>query len=164
MLTAHRTTRTQVLFVINSRVSTHIGRSRVASATISRRKLPGPSLRPSSMSTDIPPASFLTTGSSGSNTSPSTARSRVMSRFDEKIVVITGGSSGIGLAAAQLFASKGAQLVVVGRNAHGLEAAAKVLGTQTLTVIADVAKTSDLESLFSTVRNTYGKIDVLFVN
>jgi NAD(P)-dependent dehydrogenase (short-subunit alcohol dehydrogenase family) len=87
-----------------------------------------------------------------------------MSRFDEKIVVITGGSSGIGLAAAQLFASKGAQLVVVGRNAHGLEAAAKVLGAQTLTVMADVAKTSDLESLFSTVRNTYGRIDVLFVN
>jgi NAD(P)-dependent dehydrogenase (short-subunit alcohol dehydrogenase family) len=87
-----------------------------------------------------------------------------MSRFDEKVVVITGGSSGIGLAAAQLFASKGAQLVVVGRNAHSLEAAAKLLGAQTLTVMADVAKTSDLESLFSTVRHTYGRIDVLFVN
>jgi NAD(P)-dependent dehydrogenase (short-subunit alcohol dehydrogenase family) len=87
-----------------------------------------------------------------------------MSRFDEKIVVITGGSSGIGLAAAQLFASKGAQLVVVGRNAQGLQAAARLLGTQTLTVMADVAKISDLESLFSIVRKTYGRIDVLFVN
>jgi NAD(P)-dependent dehydrogenase (short-subunit alcohol dehydrogenase family) len=87
-----------------------------------------------------------------------------MSRFDEKVVVITGGSSGIGLATAQLFASKGARLVVVGRNTLGLEAAAELLGARALTVSADVAKTSDLESLFSTVRKTYGRIDVLFVN
>ena len=87
-----------------------------------------------------------------------------MSRFDGKVVVITGGNSGIGLAAAQQFEAEGAHVVVTGRDATTLEAAGKSLGKQALTVKADVTKTSDLENLFATVREKYGKIDVLFVN
>jgi len=87
-----------------------------------------------------------------------------MSRFDGKVVVITGGNSGIGLAAAQQFEAEGAHVVVTGRDATTLEAAGKSLGKQALTVKADVTKTPDLENLFATVREKYGKIDVLFVN
>jgi NAD(P)-dependent dehydrogenase (short-subunit alcohol dehydrogenase family) len=87
-----------------------------------------------------------------------------MNRFDGKIVVITGGSSGIGLAAAQQFETEGARVVVAGRDARTLEAAAKLLGKEALTVKADVSKTPDLDNLFDTVRERYGKIDVVFVN
>jgi NAD(P)-dependent dehydrogenase (short-subunit alcohol dehydrogenase family) len=87
-----------------------------------------------------------------------------MNRFDGKIVVITGGSSGIGLAAAQQFEAEGARVVVAGRDARTLEAASKLLGKQALTVKADVTKTSDLDNLFDTVRERHRKIDVLFVN
>jgi NAD(P)-dependent dehydrogenase (short-subunit alcohol dehydrogenase family) len=87
-----------------------------------------------------------------------------MNRFDGKIVVITGGSSGIGLAAAQQFEAEGARVIVAGRDARTLEAAAKLLGEQALTVKADVTKTSDLDNLFDTVQERYGKIDVVFVN
>jgi NAD(P)-dependent dehydrogenase (short-subunit alcohol dehydrogenase family) len=87
-----------------------------------------------------------------------------MNRFDGKIVVITGGSSGIGLAAAQQFETEGARVVVAGRDARTLEAAAKLLGKEALTIKADVSKTPDLDNLFDTVRERYGKIDVVFVN
>jgi NAD(P)-dependent dehydrogenase (short-subunit alcohol dehydrogenase family) len=88
----------------------------------------------------------------------------MMSRFDAKIVVITGGNSGIGLAAAHQFRAEGATVIVTGRDAATLETAAKPLGKQALTVVADVTKTSDLDKLFATVREKYGRIDVLFVN
>jgi NAD(P)-dependent dehydrogenase (short-subunit alcohol dehydrogenase family) len=87
-----------------------------------------------------------------------------MSRFDGKIVVITGGNSGIGLAAARQFKAEGATVIVTGRDATTLEAAARSLGKQGLAVKTDVTKTADLDSLFATVREQYGKIDVLFVN
>jgi NAD(P)-dependent dehydrogenase (short-subunit alcohol dehydrogenase family) len=87
-----------------------------------------------------------------------------MSRFDGKIALITGGNSGIGLAAAHQFREEGATVIVTGRDAMTLEAAGKSLGKQTLTVKADIAKTSDLDNLFATVREKYEKIDVLFAN
>lgn len=87
-----------------------------------------------------------------------------MKRFDGKVVVITGGNSGIGLAAAQQFEAERASVVVTGRDEITLEAAAKSLGNQALTVKAEVTKTSDLDNLFATVREKYGRIDVLFVN
>jgi NAD(P)-dependent dehydrogenase (short-subunit alcohol dehydrogenase family) len=87
-----------------------------------------------------------------------------MSRFDGKIALITGGNSGIGLAAAHQFKADGATVIVTGRDAATLEAAARSLGKEALTVKADVAKTSDFDNLFATVREKYEKIDVLFVN
>jgi NAD(P)-dependent dehydrogenase (short-subunit alcohol dehydrogenase family) len=87
-----------------------------------------------------------------------------VNRFDGKIVVITGGTSGIGLATAQQFEAEGARVVVSGRDATTLDAAAKVLGAQALTVKADVTRPSEIDQMFSTVRETFGSIDVLFVN
>ena len=87
-----------------------------------------------------------------------------MKRFDGKVVVITGGNSGIGLAAAQQFKAEGANVVVTGCDEKTLEAAAKSLGKQALAVKTDVTKTSDLDCLFATIREKHGRIDVLFVN
>jgi NAD(P)-dependent dehydrogenase (short-subunit alcohol dehydrogenase family) len=87
-----------------------------------------------------------------------------MRQFTNKIVVITGGNSGIGLAAAQEFERNGARVVVTGRNATTLKAAAQALGKHTIAVQADVTKTADLDHLVTTVREKHGHIDILFVN
>ncbi len=87
-----------------------------------------------------------------------------MKRFDGKVAVITGGNSGIGLAAALQFETEGGSVVVTGRDETTLKAATKSLGRQALAVKTDVTKTSDLDTLFATIREKYRRIDVLFVN
>lgn len=87
-----------------------------------------------------------------------------MNRFTDKVVVITGGSSGIGLAAAQAFEREGAKVVVTGRDPETLAAAAKALSKDAITLKADVTKAADLDLLFETVRQKHGRIDVLFAN
>lgn len=87
-----------------------------------------------------------------------------MSRFTNKVVVITGGTSGIGLAAARRFITEGAKVVVTGRSPQSLSAAQKEFGANGVAVAADVTKSADLESLFKTVREKYGRIDVLYAN
>lgn len=86
-----------------------------------------------------------------------------MDRFYNKVVVITGGTSGIGLAAAAQFQKEGAQ-VVTGRKPEVLAEARKVLGPSALVVAADVTKSADLDGLFTKVREKHGRIDVLYVN
>jgi NAD(P)-dependent dehydrogenase (short-subunit alcohol dehydrogenase family) len=73
-------------------------------------------------------------------------------RFSGQVVLITGGSSGIGWAAAQLFAAEGARLVLVGRDAGALQAAAAELGREVLTVAADVGQVADVERVVAEVK------------
>jgi NAD(P)-dependent dehydrogenase (short-subunit alcohol dehydrogenase family) len=87
-----------------------------------------------------------------------------MSRIMNKVVVITGGSSGIGLAAAQEFEREGAKVVVTGRRPETLAAAARTLSKDAITLNADVTKAADLDRLFAAVRESHGRIDVLFAN
>ena len=87
-----------------------------------------------------------------------------MSRFHNKVVVITGGNSGIGLATAKRFAAEGAKVVISGRSEATLEQAKKELGGEALAVRADVAKVADLDRLFHETHAKFGKIDVLFAN
>lgn len=87
-----------------------------------------------------------------------------MSRFKNKIVVITGGTSGIGLAAARQFIKEGATVVVTGRSLQSISNAQKELGTNGIGIAADVTKLADLQSLFKQVRERCGRIDVLYVN
>src|SRR5918997_5342580 len=87
-----------------------------------------------------------------------------MSRFATKVVLATGGSSGIGLAAAQHFAREGAKVVVTGRSPAALERAAPTIGPDVLTVVADVSEMSDLDALAETVRDRHGRVDVLYAN
>ena len=87
-----------------------------------------------------------------------------MKRLEGKVAVVTGGNSGIGLAAAQRLQEEGARVAISGRNAKTLEEAVKTIGNGVLAVQGDVAKANDLDKLFAAVLQKLGKIDVLFVN
>jgi NAD(P)-dependent dehydrogenase (short-subunit alcohol dehydrogenase family) len=87
-----------------------------------------------------------------------------MKRLNEKVAVITGGGSGIGLASARLFATEGSRLVLFGRDADKLHRAAAEIGGEVLTVIGDMASLADLDRLVSKTIERFGKVDVLFLN
>ncbi len=87
-----------------------------------------------------------------------------MSKLNDKIAVVTGGSSGIGLATAQRFIADGAQVVITGRNQGTLDAAIAELGDRATAIRGDVANLKDLDRLFAQVREQFGRIDVLFAN
>jgi len=85
-------------------------------------------------------------------------------RFRNKVAVITGGNSGIGLATARAFVREGAQVALLGRSETTLEQARRELGGATLTVRGDVRRLPDLERLFSETTRALGKIDILVAN
>ncbi|MBA3962645.1 MAG: glucose 1-dehydrogenase [Chthoniobacterales bacterium] len=85
-------------------------------------------------------------------------------KLNNKIAVVTGGNSGIGLATAHEFKAQGARVVIIGRKADAVEKAAKEIGDDTLGVTADVSRVADLDRAFETIRAQVGRIDVLFVN
>jgi NAD(P)-dependent dehydrogenase (short-subunit alcohol dehydrogenase family) len=87
-----------------------------------------------------------------------------MGKLDGKIAVVTGGSSGIGLATAKRFVADGAYVFITGRRKNELDAAVADIGENISAVQADVSKLSDLDSLFAVVRQAKGRIDVLFAN
>jgi NAD(P)-dependent dehydrogenase (short-subunit alcohol dehydrogenase family) len=87
-----------------------------------------------------------------------------MSRFTNKIVLITGGTSGIGLAAARRFIDEGAKVVVTGCGPQSVPGAQKALGANGVAIAADVTKLGELDSLFRQVCEKYGRIDVLYSN
>lgn len=87
-----------------------------------------------------------------------------MSRLAGKIAVITGGNSGIGLAAARCFAREGAQVVITGRRQKELDEAIALIGHEALAIQGDVSKLADLERIFSHIQQVKGKVDVLFAN
>jgi NAD(P)-dependent dehydrogenase (short-subunit alcohol dehydrogenase family) len=86
-----------------------------------------------------------------------------MSDFTNKIVVITGGSSGIGKAIAEKFDQQGAKVVIFGRDQHKLNQVCKTL-RETIAVQGDVRNIADIEKLFKHTHDAFGKIDVLIAN
>jgi NAD(P)-dependent dehydrogenase (short-subunit alcohol dehydrogenase family) len=87
-----------------------------------------------------------------------------MGRFDGHVAVVTGGSSGIGLATAKRLYQEGARVAIAGRDEQRLHEAAGSIGDDVFAVPADVAKPEEIDLLFSTVARALGRIDVLFVN
>jgi NAD(P)-dependent dehydrogenase (short-subunit alcohol dehydrogenase family) len=85
-------------------------------------------------------------------------------KLSEKVAVITGGSSGIGLAIADAYRLEGARVVVFGRNPDTLAAAQRQLGDSALTVQGNVTDAADLERLFATTAERFGEVDVLVAN
>ncbi|QYA05715.1 SDR family NAD(P)-dependent oxidoreductase [Rhizobium sp. B21/90] len=87
-----------------------------------------------------------------------------MKALEGKIAVITGGSSGIGLATAKRFVEEGAQVVIVGRREKALQEAAALVGKNVTSVVGDVSRLEDLDRLYATVKEKHGHIDILFAN
>ena len=87
-----------------------------------------------------------------------------MGKLDGKIALITGGSSGIGLATAKRFVNEGAHVYITGRRENELAAAAKEIGKNVTGVQGDVAKLADLDRLFAQIKRERGKLDVIFAN
>ena len=88
-----------------------------------------------------------------------------MKKLEGKVAVITGGSSGIGLATAQRFVDEGAYVFITGRRQSELDAAVKQIGKNNVTgVQGDVSNLADLDRLYATVKEQKGRIDILFAN
>jgi NAD(P)-dependent dehydrogenase (short-subunit alcohol dehydrogenase family) len=86
-----------------------------------------------------------------------------MGRLEGKIAVITGASSGIGLASAKRFVAEGAHVYISGRRQEELDKAVRAIGAVTA-VQGDVSNLDDLDRLFSQVRSEHGQLDVLMAN
>lgn len=91
-------------------------------------------------------------------------KKRIMKKLANKIAVITGGNSGIGLATAQLFQEQGAQVIINARNEKRLKETKEQLGDQFDVLQADVSKVDELTAFFNAIGEKYGRIDVLFLN
>ena len=85
-------------------------------------------------------------------------------RFEGKVAVVTGGNSGIGLAAARAYAQQGAQVAITGRDERTLQEAAKDIGEDALAIRADTAILSDIEKAMAEIKSKFGRIDALFAN
>lgn len=85
-------------------------------------------------------------------------------KLKDKVVVITGGSSGIGLGVAKRFAEEGARVAITGRNQAAIHRALESLGPNSLGIQGDVSRLDDLGRIYETVGKKLGRIDVLIVN
>ncbi|MEC0128273.1 SDR family NAD(P)-dependent oxidoreductase [Paenibacillus pabuli] len=87
-----------------------------------------------------------------------------MGKFDGKVAVVTGGTSGIGLASAQQFVEEGAYVFITGRRQRELDEAVQQIGKNVTGVRGDISKSEDLDKLFETVKREKGHLDILFAN
>jgi len=85
-------------------------------------------------------------------------------KLKNKVAVVTGGSSGIGLAIAKRFAQEGAQVAITGRNQKSIDQAIAEIGPNGLGIQGDVSKLDDLTRIYQTVADHFGKVDTLIVN
>jgi NAD(P)-dependent dehydrogenase (short-subunit alcohol dehydrogenase family) len=85
-------------------------------------------------------------------------------RLANKTALITGGSSGIGLATARVFLAEGARVAITGRNNTKLDAAVEALGADVLAIQADVTDVEAMEQALATTAERFGKVDILFAN
>jgi NAD(P)-dependent dehydrogenase (short-subunit alcohol dehydrogenase family) len=87
-----------------------------------------------------------------------------MSKLKDKIAVITGGSSGIGLAIAKLFTENGAKVVIFGRNKKRLNEALGQFPNNVLAIQGDIGNLKDLDNLYNKVQLNLGNIDIIVAN
>ena len=87
-----------------------------------------------------------------------------MGKLDGKVAVVTGGNSGIGLAAAKRLVADGAYVFITGRRQSELDAAVKQIGRNVTAVQGDVSKLEDLDRVFAEVKKLKDRIDILFAN
>lgn len=87
-----------------------------------------------------------------------------MTRLEGKTALITGGTTGIGLATAKRFLQEGARLVITGRNEDTLAEAQRLLGNEVLIIRSDAGKVADQAELATRLRERFGHLDAAFIN
>ena len=87
-----------------------------------------------------------------------------MNKLEGKTALITGGTSGIGLATAKAFVNEGAYVFITGRREAELAAAVKEIGRNVTAIRGDVSNLGDLERLFAQIKREKGKLDIVFAN
>jgi NADP-dependent 3-hydroxy acid dehydrogenase YdfG len=85
-----------------------------------------------------------------------------MDNLKNKVVVITGGNSGIGYATAKQLKEQGMTVIITGRRKEAIEKAASELGVHS--IVADQSRVSDIENLALKVKEDFGPVDILFIN
>jgi NAD(P)-dependent dehydrogenase (short-subunit alcohol dehydrogenase family) len=85
-------------------------------------------------------------------------------KLEGKIALVTGGSTGIGLATAQRFVAEGAYVYITGRRQPELDAAVKTIGSNVTAVKADASILADLDHLYAQIKQEKGRVDVVFAN
>jgi NAD(P)-dependent dehydrogenase (short-subunit alcohol dehydrogenase family) len=88
-----------------------------------------------------------------------------MPRLTNKVVVLTGAGSGIGLATVKLFSQEGAKLMLAGRNEQALKAAVEVAGVRNAAyIVTDVSQAEDNDRLMKAAENRFGGVDIFLAN
>ena len=87
-----------------------------------------------------------------------------MARLTGKNVLITGGTTGIGFAAAKLMLQEGARVAITGQDPQRVADAGKALGPQAVAIVANVASASDMTALATRLKSEFGALDVVFAN
>ncbi|MEM8639386.1 MAG: glucose 1-dehydrogenase [Cyanobacteria bacterium P01_G01_bin.54] len=85
-------------------------------------------------------------------------------KLPDKIALVTGGNSGIGLATAKAYATQGATVIITGRNQAALDQAVAEIGGNSDSVQGDVSNPADLDRLYRVIKDKHGRIDILFAN
>jgi len=85
-------------------------------------------------------------------------------QLNGKIVLVTGGTSGIGLATAQEFAAQGARVYITGRRQNELDAAVEAIGAAATGIRADASSLADLDKVYAQIARDAGRLDILFAN
>ena len=87
-----------------------------------------------------------------------------MNKLQNKVALITGGTTGIGLATAKLFQTEGATVVVTGQSAANVAAAQKELGASATAIQSDTSKLADIDALMKQIRDKHKRVDIVFAN
>src|SRR4051812_3167038 len=91
-------------------------------------------------------------------------RRRMALKLEGKVAVVTGGSSGLGLATARRFVEEGAFVFITGRRQKELDEAVGSIGRNVIAVQGDMAVLADIRRLYTTIREQKGKVDIVFAN
>jgi NAD(P)-dependent dehydrogenase (short-subunit alcohol dehydrogenase family) len=91
-------------------------------------------------------------------------RKTMTKKFENKVAIVTGGTSGIGLATAKAFSNEGASVFITGRRRQALDAAVTQIGGGVVGVQADMSKLVDIDRLYDAVQQKHAQIDIVFAN